>query len=163
MEWILFGTLAYIIHLFVIHLIDYKMLTNVCKFFSHWNYTIWYNKTLLAWYFKEKHWHSHWGDTKWSPAAFFFFFLIDFVQIEGESNVYVEGMCFATQKRRGFCKFTSYLGVKFLAIFWNFGEYQVAFRIPIIKLMRFCYRRVFSLFSSSPLPPLNLKENVQGF
>lgn len=63
-----------IIHLFVIHLIDYKMLTNVCKFFSHWNYTIWYNKTLLAWYFKEKHWHSHWGDTKWSPAAFFFFF-----------------------------------------------------------------------------------------
>lgn len=33
-----------IIHLFVIHLIDYKMLTNVCKFFSHWNYTIWYNK-----------------------------------------------------------------------------------------------------------------------
>lgn len=143
-----------IIHLFVIHLIDYKMLTNVCKFFSHWNYTIWYNKTLLAWYFKEKHWHSHWGDTKWSPAAFFFFFLIDFVEIEGESHVYVEGMCFVTPKRRGFCKFTSYLGVKCLAIFCNLEEYQVGFRIPMIKLMRFCSRRVFFPLFLVPLASL---------
>ena len=33
MEWILFGTLAYIIHLFVIHLIDYKMLKMYVSFF----------------------------------------------------------------------------------------------------------------------------------
>lgn len=98
-----------------------------------------------------------------SSCLFFFFFLIDFVEIEGESCVYVEGMCFVTPKRRGFCKFTSYLGVKCLAIFCNLEEYQVGFRIPMIKLMRFCSRRVFSLFSSSPLPPLNLKDFVQGF
>ena len=50
-------------------------------------------------------------------SCLYFFFLIDFVEIEGESYVYVEGMCFVTPKIRGFCKFTSYLGVKFLAIF----------------------------------------------
>lgn len=69
------------------------------------------------------------------------------------------------QRRKGFCKLTSHLAIKFLPSFEIlYGILvdlsQVAFSIPCVKLIRFCYRGV-----SPPTHPffLNRKENVQGF
>lgn len=86
--------------LFVIHLTDYnETLTNVCKFFSHWNYmNIWYNKTLLAWYFKKLNPGSLTGEVQ---IGLQLPFLIDFGEVEGEPYTYLEGnvLCRTKEKR----------------------------------------------------------------
>lgn len=74
------------------------------RIFHIGNYTnIWYNKTLLAWYFKEVKSSSLTGDLQIGPHPFPApYLLIDFD--EWSRSTYLEGMCFVTRKRWNFYK-----------------------------------------------------------
>lgn len=76
--------------------------------------------------------------------------LIDFDE-SGAEAMNLEGMCFVTPKKRGFCAFASHLGFKLSTTgqcAFTVGNSaggvgglgQVVFNIHSVKLMKFCYR-----------------------
>lgn len=124
---------------------------------------VWYNKTLLAWYFKELKSGCFTGEIRVGLQLPFDRFWREW----SRSHIPGGGSVLCHQREEGFasphvtCVSHSSLEA-FAFLIWNSreitgGHSQVAFSVPSVKLIRFCYGSFFPL---PPPPFFNLKENI---